>query len=154
MSLIIARPTHIVENNQLIRPSAILITNAKKQPTPRQRRDQLLQEQQQQHAADDREVEVVHLEQSIQFQRFPALHDLPPSEDDEIVADERNGGLLQCAHRCGTGLEAEVFGRIALDLLESGGEDGPEVDAEGAVEGWGSIFEPGGLGAHVGGVVA
>ena len=92
------------------------------------------------------------LEQPIQPHRLPIFHEFPPAEDDHVVRYQRRRRLGHGGQRRAAGLEAEVLWRIAFDFCEGFAEDGPEGEAEGAIEGWWPVDEPGGLGDHVAGV--
>ena len=135
--------THVIQHNKLIRPPTLLIANTKEQSTSCQRRDQLLQEQRQQHPTNHREVEVMNLEQPIQLERFPIAHQLPPAKDNRIVRQQRRRRLRERAHRCAAGLEAPVLSRVALDQGEGIAEYRPEGHAEGTIDGGSAVDEPG-----------
>lgn len=131
---------YVVQHHQLPRPPALVIANGIEDPIPRDCRDQLLQEQHQQHPTNQREVEVMDLEQAVQLQRLPLLHQLPPAEDDDVVGDEGGGRLGHAGHGRLAGDEVELLGLVAAEGGEGFGEDGPEGDAEGAVESWQADF--------------
>ena len=109
---------------------------------PHQRRDQLLQEQPQQRPANDGQVEIVNLEQPIQLHGRPALHELASAEDNEVVEAQRDGRLAHGGHGRLAGREAELLGLVAEEGLVGLGEEGPEFQTEGAVEGRGPDLEP------------
>lgn len=116
---------HVVEHHQWLRPPAIVIANGIEDAVPRQRRDQLLQEQRQQGAANRRQIEVMNLEQSIQLHSFPILHELSPAEDDDVVGHQGHRRLGDGGERRLTGYEPPLLGFDAAHELEGLGEDGP-----------------------------
>lgn len=93
-------------------------------------RQQLFNEESQQCAADQSQVQVVDHEQSVQLQGSALLHELPATEDDGIVGDEEDGGLVEGGQRSDTLDELEFAGRVADDFLKGLVKDGPEVNAE------------------------
>lgn len=142
-------PTHVVKHHQLRCPSSIVITNRIERSPPHQRRDELLQEQGQQSSADHCQVKVVNLEQAIQLQWLPLSHNLTSAEDDDVVKHQRRRGLGDGGHGRAAGHEAELLWLVASDFGEGLAEDGPEFDAEWAVQGGRAHFEPG-RGGHAG----
>ena len=76
---------YVVENNQLISPAAIIVADTKENASPNHSRDQLLQEQPQQHRTNRGKVEVVNFEQAIQLQRLPTFHELSSTEYDKVI---------------------------------------------------------------------
>ena len=57
--------------------------------------DQLLEEQCQQNGADAGEVEVVDHEQGVQLEGWSVAHQLPSTQDYNIVCKNRKPALLQ-----------------------------------------------------------
>jgi len=118
------------------------ITNRIKRSLPHQRRQQLLHKQRQQSSRNDRQVEIVDLEQPVQLQRLPVAHHLASTQDDDVVRDERSESLVRARHGRGARREAEFLGLVASDFGKGGAEDGPEFEAEGALQGGKADFEP------------
>jgi hypothetical protein len=137
----------VVENNQLICPPALVLANGKKQPLPRDNGNQLLREEHQQYPTDSGQVEVVELEQEVQLERLALAHQFPPTEDYNVVCEEGDGGGLERGHGRLAGLEAEVLRLVADNGLERSFEEGPQLEAKGAVERGDAIVDDGGL-AH------
>lgn len=90
------------------------------------------------------------LERAVQAESCAAPHELAAAQNDDVVYDKRNGRLLVRRHDRLAGRELELLGRVAKHLLPRGGEDGPEGDAEGTVEGRKTDLEVL-KGRHVGG---
>jgi hypothetical protein len=105
--------TYVVQDNKRRRPSTIVVANGVEHASPHQRWNQLLQKQQQQYSTNRRQVKVVNLEQSVQFQRLPILHNFPSTEDDDVVCDERPCRLGHARHGGGPGLESKMLGLVA-----------------------------------------
>jgi hypothetical protein len=140
-----ARGTYIVQDNQLIGPPTLAVADGIEHAVPPDRRDQLLSEKHKQRAANERQVQVVHLEEPIQLQRLSAAHDLPPAKDDDIVRDEQDRRRLEGRHGRDALLEAEVLRLVAHDRGEDPVEDGPDGQAKGPVERGHAVLEPFGV---------
>ena len=134
--------THIVENDELRRPSTIIIANRKEQTILGDGRDQLLQEQGQQNTADGSQIEVMNLEQAVEFERLSVPHEFASTEDDDIIRDQTDGRFRHGAHRGLARDEVEVLGRIAAHALERLGKDGPQGDAEWSFQGRRTVLKP------------
>lgn len=117
--------THVVENDQFIRPPALVLADGEEDAVSRDGGDELLEEQRQERAADDGQVEVVDLEEAVEGKGGPVAHHLAPAEDDNVVGDQDRGGLLERGHGGRVGREAEIGGRVGLDQHEEPLEDGP-----------------------------
>jgi hypothetical protein len=126
--------THIVENDQMVRPPAIDVANAVKDAIPHHRRNQLLQEQQQQRAADESQQQVVQHEDAVELEGLAPAHHLAAAEDEHVVADERGGGGAEGGHGRAAGHEAEVLRQVAHDGGEGALEERVHGEAEGVVE--------------------
>lgn len=76
-------------------------------------RQQLLNEESQQSGADDGEIKIVDHKQAVQLIRRSIPHELPSTEYDDIVRDQRPRRRLERRHRRDSLLESEVLWRIA-----------------------------------------
>lgn len=97
---------------------------------------QLLNEEDQQDGADGGQEEVVEHERGVELEWRILLHDLAATEDDNIVGDEHDHSGLEGGKRSLPFHELELAGGIAEDGLEGLVEDGPQVNAEGAIQSW------------------
>lgn len=77
--------SYVVQQNQGFGPPAIGVTDGVEDAVPDDRREQLLNEENQQPAADEREEEVVDEENRLQPEGLAVSHPLPAPEDDSIV---------------------------------------------------------------------
>ena len=127
--------TYVVQDDQGLGPTALSIANRMEQTVTNNSRQNLLNEQSKQNGADGSEVEVVDQEKSAQLEGLAVAHHLAAAEDDKIVEGNEDASLLKGRQRCLARNEAEVISRIASDLLEDLVEDGPEMNAKGAVNG-------------------
>lgn len=127
--------TYIVQNNQMIGPSALLGANRVKDAMMIDCRQQLLNKQHQKDATDGCEVEVVDHKQPIQLERRTLAHQLPAAENNHIVCRDGQKTLLHRRHGRNTRLKVEVLGMITLQRREDLVEDRPQVDAEWAING-------------------
>lgn len=105
-------------------------------------REELLDEKNQKGAGDGGQVEVVNLEQPVQLDRLASTHNLPTSQDDDIVRNERHRGLSESGHGCNALDELELLSWVAENHLPDIAEDGPDGDAEGSIESGKAHFEP------------
>lgn len=113
---------------------------------------QLLNEENEEHAADGSEVEVVDEEKALELERLAVPHQRATTKDDDVVQDDEDARLLERRHGRDASLEAEVVGRVAHDGCPRLVEDGPQRDAERPVEGRGPDLEqrPAGDGRRLG----
>lgn len=117
--------THIVKQNKLVRPATIEVANSVENAIPDQSRQELLNEERQKTTRDDGQVQVVDFERAVQLEGSAVPHDLAATQNDDVVRDERDDGLLVCGHDRLAGDEVELLARVAEHLLPGGGEDGP-----------------------------
>lgn len=104
--------------------------------------NKLLNEENQEDTRDSREVEVVDEEEGLELEGLTVAHQLATTEDDGVVDDNEDRGRLESRHGRLKGDELEVLGRVADDHLPALAEDGPQVDAKGAVDrGHGKVVE-------------
>lgn len=87
--------------------------------------EKLLNEESQEDSADGGQVEVVNQEKRAQLEGLAVAHELATAEDDGVVDDDEDAGLLESGHGRLAGDEFEVFGRVADDGLKGLAEDGP-----------------------------
>lgn len=87
--------------------------------------EKLLNEESQEDSADGGQVEVVDQEERAQLEGLAVAHKLATAEDDGVVDDNEDAGLLQSGHGRLAGNESEVLGRVAGDGLKGLAEDGP-----------------------------
>jgi hypothetical protein len=133
----------VVEDNQLIGPATLVVADGEEKALPRYNGDELLRKQRKQHAANRREVKVVHLEQKVQLEGLAVAHELPSTEDYYVVCEKCDGACLERRQRRLAGDEAEVLRLVASNWLEGCFEDGPQLEAEWAVERGDAIVDPG-----------
>lgn len=129
------RDTHVVEKNELVTPATVEVADGVEHAVPDNCGKKLLNEEGQKTTTDDGKVQVVDLERAVQAESCAAPHELAAAQNEDVVYDKRNGRLLVRRHDRLAGSELELLGRVAEHLLPCGGEDGPEGDAEGTVEG-------------------
>lgn len=96
---------------------------------------ELLDEEDEEDAADGGEVEVVDEEEALELVGLAVAHPLAATEDDGIVDDDEDGGLLEGGHGGLALNESELAGRVAGDSCPGLVEDGPQLDAKGTVDG-------------------
>lgn len=117
--------THVVEDNERLRPAAIVVADGMEDTLTVDGRNKLLNEENEKNTADGREVEVVDQEQRLELEGLAVAHHLAPTEDDGIVDDDEDGSRLESRHGSLEGDELELAGGIA----DNGGpglvEDGP-----------------------------
>lgn len=119
-----------------------MVADGVEDAVPVQGRDELFGKQHQQPAADEGEVEIVNLEQTVELHGLAAAHELTSAKDDDVVGNQRQGRLPERGHRRATGGEAEVLRLVALDRLKSLLEDRPQGDAKGPVQSWQANVDP------------
>lgn len=88
-------------------------------------RQQLLNEESQQSGADDGEIKIVDHEQAVQLIRRSIPHELPSTEDDDIVRDQRPRRRRKRRHWRDSSLESKILWRIAPNGGERLVEDRP-----------------------------
>lgn len=130
------RSTHVVEDNHGLSPAAISIADGKEETLANNSGKHLLDEESEEDAGNGGQVKVVDQEERPKLEGLAAAHVLSATKDDGIVDDDEDARFLQGRHGSLTGLEAEVIGRVANNLLKGLVEDGPEVDAEWPVQRW------------------
>lgn len=108
----------------------------------------LLNKQNQEKTADQRQVEVVDLEEEVELEGLTTAHELSATKDDDVVDDEHSGSLLEGSHGGLARDEAEVLGLVALDRGEGLFEDGPQLETKGTVKSGHAVADPFG-GRHV-----
>lgn len=139
--------SYIVQNDKLIRPSAIVVANSKEKSLPRNDGNQLLGKKRKQYPTNSREVEVVDLEEKVELEGLAVAHQLSAAEDNNVVCDERDCACLEGRKRCLALYESEILGFVASDGLEDSLKDGPELKAKRAVERRRAVLDPVGF-AH------
>lgn len=117
--------TYIVDDNEGLGPSTFVVADSEEDTVSPDCRQQLLDEKGQQSTADNGQVEIVNHEQCVELERRTALHDLPASEDNNIVGDEHDRSILHGGHGGYTTGELELTRRISHHILKSLVEDGP-----------------------------
>lgn len=75
----------IVQNNQLVGPATLVVTDCEENAVPGNRWDQLLGEKHQQNEADGRQEEIVDLEQEVELEGWSVAHKLTPPEYYNVV---------------------------------------------------------------------
>jgi hypothetical protein len=103
---------------------------------------ELLDEQNQEKTADQGQVEVVDLEEEAELEGLATTHELSATKDDDVVADEHGGRLLEGSHGGLSRDEAEVLGLVALDRGEGLFEDGPQLETEGTIKSGRAVADP------------
>lgn len=105
-------------------------------------RDELLNEEGQEDAANGSQVEVVDEEEGLELEGLAGAHVLASTKDDGVVDDDEDGGRLEGRHGGLKRHKLEVVGRVADDGSPCLVEDGPQVDAKGAIDrGHRDLFE-------------
>lgn len=88
------RRTYIVENDQGLSPTTVVVTDGEENAMVPDGGDQLLDEQSQKRCADGGQVEVVDHEQQVQLEGLAVLHERATTEDDDIVGHQPDHRLL------------------------------------------------------------
>ena len=117
--------TYVVEDNQLVRPAALVVADGKEKTLPDNRGDDLLGEKKQQCTANGGEVKVVQLEEKAELEGLAIAHKLPAAKNYNVVYKERDNTSLEGRERCDALLEAEVLGLVARNGLKDLFENGP-----------------------------
>lgn len=118
----------------MVGPSALHVADSKEKALVVQSWDQLFGEESQQDGADRGEVEVMDHKGSIELERRAVAHQLAAAENYNVVCEDQRSGLLHGRHGGDMGLEIEILRVVSFDSREGLVEDGPEVDAKGAVD--------------------
>lgn len=121
----VARGTNVVQDNQRLGPATIAVADGKEDTLADHGPQKLLNEESQEDAADGSEVKVVDQEERPQLEWLAVAHELAAPENNGIVDDDEDAGLLDRRHGRNAGLEAKVLGGIADDGLKGLAEDGP-----------------------------
>ena len=116
---------YVVENDQLVGPSARFGANGIEYAVSDNRWDQLLGKERQENAADDGQVEIVNLEQPIQLHRRSIAHQLASTKDYDVVGYQDDGSLWECRHWRLALDEAKVLRLVAFGGFERFLEEGP-----------------------------
>lgn len=87
--------TYVVQNDQGLGPTALLVAHGEKEATPRNGGDKLLNEKSQESAADKGQVEVVDQEERPQLEGLAVAHQLPATKDYNVVNDDEDTRLLE-----------------------------------------------------------
>lgn len=116
---------YVVEDNQGLGPAAVGVADGVEDAAADDDGQKLLNEESQEDAADGGEVEVVDEEQRLELVGLPVAHPLTAAQDDGVVDDDEDGGLLDGRHGSLALDEAEVAGGIANDGRPGLIEDGP-----------------------------
>lgn len=117
--------TYIVQDNEGLGPSTLVITNGEEETVSVERRQKLLNEESEKSRADRGQVEVVDHEQCVELKSRAVLHQLATTEDDYVVGHECNRCLLKGRHWRHTFDKLELAGWIAHNSLESLVENRP-----------------------------
>jgi len=117
--------TYVVENNERLSPTTVVVTDSVENAVVPESGDQLLQEQDQQDTTDDSQDQVVDHEESVKLEGGEFLHDLTATENNHVVGNHHHRGLLKSGHGGHTLLELELAGRVSNDLFKGLIEDRP-----------------------------
>lgn len=128
--------THVVQDNQRLGPAALGVADGMEDAVAGNGGNQLLNEESQQDGAHGGEEEVVDEEERLELESRAVDHQLATAKDDGVVDDDEDGSRLESRHGRLEGHEAEVIGRVAQEGGPCLVEDGPEVNAKGAVDRW------------------
>lgn len=116
---------YVVQDDQLIGPSTLMGTDGVEDTVVVNLRDELLSKEQQEHARDQGQVEVMDLEWAVQLERWAVAHKLASSEDNSVVCNQHNRSGLQGRHWSGAWLELEVLWVVAHNGREGLVKDRP-----------------------------
>lgn len=97
-------------------------------------RKQLLHKESQKTTTEQRQEQIVGLENGIKLERLSLLHQFPAAENDDIVCEQYRPRLFQRRHWRHTGSEAEILREEVAELQPYLLEERPHLDAERAVE--------------------
>lgn len=117
--------THVVKNDEGLGPTAIVVADGVEDALAHNGRQYLLNEKSQQNGGYGGENEVVDEEERLKLEPVPFAHPLATTEDDNVVADDKDARLLEGGHGSDAGLELEFASRITNDGLPGLVEDGP-----------------------------
>ena len=67
----------------------------------------------------------MYLEEPVELHWRAAAHQLPSTEYQDIIGDQRDDSLRERRHGCASGRESEVLRFVALDELEAALENRP-----------------------------
>lgn len=141
--------TDVVQDDQGLRPPAFNVTDGVEDAATDDSGDELLNEENQKNAADGGQVEVVDEEERLQLEGLAVAHERAATEDDAVVDDDEDGRRLERGHGRLEGDELEVSHGVTRDGGPCLVEYGPQVDAEGAVDGGQrQLLEEGGRGCR------
>lgn len=134
--------TYVVKNNELVGPATIVGADSVEDAISDNLGQELLDEQDEEKTADQGEVKVVNLEEEAELERLATTHKLSTTEDDDVVANEHGGRLLEGSHGGLARDKAEVLRLVALDRGKGLFEDGPQLETEGTVKGGHAVADP------------
>lgn len=117
--------TYIVENNERLGPTALVIADSVEDTTANKCGNELLNEEDEQDEADGGEVEVVDQEQSLELERLAAAHQLSATKDDSVVDNDEDRGRLEGGHGRLKRHEFELIDGVAHNGRPCLVEDGP-----------------------------
>lgn len=134
--------TYVVKNNELVGPATLVGADSVEDAVSDELGQKLLDEQKQEKTTDQGQVEVVDLEEEVELEGLATTHELSATKDDDVVANEHGGRLLEGSHRGLSGDKAEVLGLVALDRNEGLLKDGPQLETEGTVKSGHAVADP------------
>ncbi len=127
--------TYIVQDHQLVRPAAVGAADGVENTIAHYFWQELLNKKGEETAADDSEVEVVDHKGTIEDEGFSFLHKLSTAKNYDVVCGKRSHSLSQGRANSLAAPEPEILGGVPEDGGVAFREDGPQFDAERAVEG-------------------
>ena len=107
--------TYIVQHDQFLGPTAIVVANGIENTVSNNSGEELLNEEGQKTTADDGQVEIVNHERAIEDECLTMLHQFSSAKDYNIVCDQSCCRLFQSGHGSNARLELEVNGGVAED---------------------------------------
>lgn len=110
--------TYIVQNNQGLSPSTIVVTDSIEDTMVVEGRNKLFHEENEQNSTHSCEDKVVDHEKGVEFEGWELLHNFPTTKDDSIVRNQGNGGFFKSGHGRLSVHEAEIVCRISDDGVE------------------------------------
>lgn len=123
--LVLSDQTYIVQDNHGLSPSTIVVADGMEDTIVVKLGNQLLNEEDQEDAADGGQVEVVDEEERLELEGLPVAHQLAATKDDDVVDDDEDGGRLERRHWGLKGNELEFLGRESNNGLPGLAENGP-----------------------------
>lgn len=120
-----SRDTYIVEDNEGLRPTAIMIADGIEDALAHNGRQDLLNEESQEDGGDGGQDKVVNEEQRFKLEPVLLAHPLATTKDDNVVANDEDARLFEGRHWRNASLELEVASRVANDGLPGLVENGP-----------------------------